>query len=56
MKSAKCWLSPELKIDVRKVFESRYKRTLTDDEVIEIANNIVGFVEVYGKNKYATTK
>ena len=48
----KDWLSVELKNEVRKVFGDRYKRVLTDQEVIEIANNLVGFIEVYAKSKY----
>lgn len=48
----KAWLTAELKQEVRQVFEPRYKRVLSEDEVIEIANNLVGFVEVYAKSKY----
>jgi len=43
------WLSEELKKKIRKVFESRYKRNLTEEEVAEIADSLVGFVEVYVK-------
>lgn len=39
------WLSEELKQKVRKVFEPRYKRVLTDDEVMEIAENLTGVME-----------
>lgn len=46
------WLTELLKEEVRKVFEPRYKRKLTDNEVIDIANNLVGIVEVYAKSKY----
>lgn len=37
------WLTEELKTDIRKVFEPRYKRELSNEEVIEIANNLVKF-------------
>lgn len=39
------WLDESLKEKVRKVFESRYGRPLSDSEVVEIANNLVGYVE-----------
>ncbi len=39
------WLFPELRQEVRKVFEPRYKRKLTDEEVEEIADNLSVFVE-----------
>jgi len=48
----KDWLSVDLKNEVRKLFEGKYKRALTDQEVIEIANNLTGFIEVYAKSKY----
>jgi len=42
----------ELKSEVRSLFESRYKRKLTDDEVVEIANNLVNFLEAYLKFRW----
>ena len=48
----KSWLTPQLKEEVRKVFEPRYKRKLTEIEVVEIAKNLTGFVEAYSKSKY----
>ena len=39
------WLTKELKEKIRKVFEPRYKRKLTDEEIYEIAENLSGFVE-----------
>jgi predicted house-cleaning noncanonical NTP pyrophosphatase (MazG superfamily) len=48
----KAWLTTTLKEEVRKVFEDRYKRALADQEVIEIANNLTGFIELYAKSKY----
>ena len=39
------WLTEELKKEVKTTFEPRYKRKLTDDEVIEIAENVEEVVE-----------
>lgn len=39
------WLTDELKIKVRKVFEPRYGKTLSDLEIEDIAENLVGFIE-----------
>jgi hypothetical protein len=39
------WLTDELKTEVRKKFEPRYKRKLTDKEVIEVAENVEEVVE-----------
>lgn len=39
------WLSPKLAAEVRKVFEPRYERPLTDEEVGEIAVNLTGYME-----------
>lgn len=39
------WIDEELKQKVRKVFEPRYKRPLSDAEVIAIAKNLVQFME-----------
>lgn len=47
------WLTSELKDEVRKVFEPRYKRELSDDEVTEIANSLAKFTEGYLKFKYS---
>lgn len=46
------WLNKELQDEVRKVFEPRYKRKLTDDEVIIIANNLVNLMETYAKFRW----
>ncbi len=43
------WVTEALIAEVRKVFEPRYKRQLTDSESIEIAMNLTTFVEVYAK-------
>lgn len=50
------WLTAELKQEVRQTFEPKYKRLLTEDEVVEIANNLVGLVEVYAKSKYEQSR
>lgn len=39
------WLDENLKKEVRKVFEPKYKRKLTEEEVKDIANNLVMLVE-----------
>lgn len=39
------WLTKELKSDVKKVFVPRYKRELSDEEITEIASNLVEFTE-----------
>lgn len=46
------WLTPQLKEEIRKVFEPRYKRTLTDTEVISIAQNLTQLLEVFFKFKW----
>lgn len=46
------WLTDKLKNRVRQVFETRYKRSLTDDETVSIANSLVCFVETYSKAKW----
>ncbi len=50
------WLSPKLAAEVRKVFEPRYKRPLTDEEVGEIAVNLSEYMETILKFKYEQTK
>lgn len=39
------WLTEELKQKVKQVFEPRYKRKLTDTEVIRIADNLTEVME-----------
>lgn len=46
------WLDGNLKKEVRKVFEPRYKRPLTDDEVVNISTNLVALMETYAKFKW----
>ncbi|KKQ08910.1 hypothetical protein A3E66_04670 [Candidatus Daviesbacteria bacterium RIFCSPHIGHO2_12_FULL_37_16] len=47
------WLTEELKQEVRKHFEPKYKRKLTDDEVIEIADNLTEVMEAFLKLKWS---
>ncbi len=46
------WLTPKLKQEVRKVFEPRYNRKLTDKEVFEIADNLSEVVEIIVKYQW----
>lgn len=46
------WLTDELKQEIRKVFEPRYKRQLTDIEILDIAGNLTGVVEEMLKLKW----
>ncbi len=46
------WITNRLKSEIRKVFEPRYKRTLTDNEVLEIAENLTGAIEEILKLKW----
>lgn len=40
------WLSPALQNKTKELFEARYGRTLSPDEVIEIASNLLRFMEL----------
>ncbi len=46
------WLNEDLKKRVRQVFEPKYKRVLTDQEVISIALNLTDFIEHFLKFKW----
>jgi len=48
------WLTGELKKKIRTVFEPRYKRKLSDGEVIEIAKNLTGYMETILRFKFRT--
>jgi hypothetical protein len=39
------WITPNLKAQIRNVFEPRYKRKLSHLEIIEIAENLAGVIE-----------
>ena len=46
------WITNELKAEIRKVFEPRYKHPLTDLEVIAIAQNLTNLLETFFKMKW----
>lgn len=46
------WLTDELKARVRKVFEPRYNRTLSDLEITVIAENFANFMDHFLKFKW----
>lgn len=46
------WLTPQLKGQIRKVFEPRYKRPLSDSEIIAIAQNLTSLLEIFFKMKW----
>lgn len=46
------WLNKDLKEEIRKVFEPRYKRKLTDEEILEIADNLSSVIEEILKLKW----
>lgn len=48
----KGWLNEDLKKEIKKVFEPRYKRSLTDDEVTQIAENLTDVMEAFLKMKW----
>jgi len=48
----KNWLDENLKIEIRKIFEPRYKRVLSDIEVVEIAENLTEVIEQILKYKW----
>lgn len=48
----KTWLNGDLKQEVKKVFEPRYKRSLTETEVIQIADNLTELMEASLKMKW----
>lgn len=51
-KLAPKWLTAELQQKVRKIFEPKYNRTLSDSEVVTIAENLTSFMEHFFKFKY----
>lgn len=50
------WLDQELQQEIRKVFGPRYKKRLSDDEVILIAENLTDFMEGFLKMKWREGK
>jgi hypothetical protein len=47
------WLTEELCDKIRVVFEPKYGHLLSDNEVYDIANNLVSFLELILKNRGA---
>lgn len=47
------WLTEELKQEIKKLFEPKYKRKLTENEVIEIADNLTEVMEAFLKLKWS---
>ncbi len=45
------WLTAELKEGVKTIFEPRYGHQLNDEELVEIANNLVSGIETICKLK-----
>lgn len=48
------WLNENLRIEIKKVFEPRYGKELNDNEVNEVALNLVNYVEA--KTKFILNK
>ena len=49
------WLTSDLKNEIKAVFEPRYKRKLSDLEVLEIAENLTGVIEEILKFRWKQT-
>jgi len=45
------WLTNELKEEIRRIFESKYKTKLTDDDIWKIAENLTSGIEIIVKSK-----
>ncbi len=45
------WLNSDLKDEIASIFEPKYKRKLTDTELIDIANNLTETLETIFKFK-----
>jgi hypothetical protein len=60
MTSPYAWLTTDLKNEIKLVFEPKYRRQLNEAEVIEIAENLTGFMETIikwkMKHEQATTR
>jgi hypothetical protein len=39
------WLNENLKMEIKKVFEPRYNKKLSGEEIQEIASNLVSYME-----------
>lgn len=45
----KNWLTKDLLFEVKQIFQPHYERELSDDDLIDIAANLVDFTETYLK-------
>lgn len=45
------WLTANLQSEIRRTFEPRYKKKLSDEEVLNIAENLTEVMETYLKLK-----
>lgn len=45
------WLTDELKQRIRDVYEPKYRRSLTDSEIIQIASNLTSLIEHFLQHK-----
>lgn len=58
-RSTHSWLSDDLIVAVRTLYEPRYGRSLLDAEVVDIAENLSGVVETllkWKENVYGSTR
>lgn len=46
------WLTKDLKQRIRDVFESKYKKQLSDEDVVEIARNLTSTIEIIVKLRW----
>lgn len=46
------WLTDDLKREIKKVFEPRYKKPLSDGEVTKIAENLTDLMEAFLRMKW----
>lgn len=56
MASMPIWLTDELKTKIKNVFEPKYKRKLSDQEVEDIAVNLTSYLEHFLKFGERTQK
>lgn len=47
------WLTEALKQEIKKLFEPKYKRRLSDEEVVAIAQNLTAMMEAFLKLKWS---
>lgn len=46
------WLNNDLKNEISKIFEPKYKRKLSNSEIAEIAENLTEIIEIFLKVKW----